>query len=183
MIDIRPLPGAPNPWLTFSWRSPRIICFTHESCHNSIVRRRVMWVAVRSTMVGEVICKVLITLVAFSPVSRAGLLLHDRQVQRTTTTKPGDDSPLTVFFIFLPPISSIVLPMPYPRNDTFMFIGLDGYVLHVLCERLHRRPIVHTNIDAETLDAMYYGYTRFDEIRENHRRIYTKNEVSVMSSK
>lgn len=125
-------------------------------------------------MVGAVMFNVL-TFTAFLPLS-IGSLLGER-----LHSALDDDRVLKVFFIFLPPVSSIILP--YPRNDTFMFIGLDGFVLHMLCERLHRRAIVHTDTSLVELDAMYYGYTRFGQIREHHRRIYTKNEVSVMNSK
>lgn len=100
---------------------------------------------------------------------------------------PGDENGLSVYFIWLPPISSIVVPSSSTttRNgSSFVLIGLDGYVLRMFCEHFDRRPVIHTDTDAETLTELYFGYTRFAAIREHHRRVVvTSNEVSIMNSR
>lgn len=101
---------------------------------------------------------------------------------------------LSVFFVFLPPVATIVVPsltvaavaVAPAANDTatFMLIGLDGYMLHMLCERLGvSLRALHTNAALSGLRQLYYGYERFAEIRQIHRRMYTRNYMTGFNSR
>lgn len=96
--------------------------------------------------------------------------------------RPAAEHDLLVHFIFLPPTSTIVAPS-MERNGSFMLFGLDGYVLHILCERLQRRAILYTDTDPITLEFMYSGYKRFGKIGNIHRRAFSDNVVDVMNSR
>lgn len=63
-------------------------------------------------------------------------------------------------------------------NDTFMLIGLDGFVLHMLCERLRvDAPTLYTNIDVVNLRQTFLDHSKRDRIKAIHKRMYTRNYV------
>lgn len=125
------------------------------------------------------------TLAMFLPVSAYNNNNHN--ITENHSRRPAAEHDLSVYFIFLPPVSSIVVPRTTNNHNgtiDYMFIGLDGYVLHILCERLHRRAVIHTNTDPETLEKVYFGYAQFERIRHFHRQVlFAMNEISVMSSR
>lgn len=56
-------------------------------------------------------------------------------------------------------------------NDTFMLIGLDGFVLRVDATTLY------TNIDVVNLRQTFLDHSRRDRIQAIHKRMYTRNYV------
>lgn len=103
---------------------------------------------------------------------------HQQPPPHTENTSESDllaVTSLSVFFVYLPPVASIVLP--YPSNDTYMLAGLDAFALGMLCERLRVKPKIYTNIEADGLRRLFLEYELFVKIRSIHRRMFTWNYV------
>lgn len=135
-----------------------------------------MWVITHCSLVGAFI--VFLNVANFGSI----LPLQHHDVAPNQPPREASNHAVSVYFTFLPPISSILVPSQR-HNGTYLFFGLDGFVLHMLCERLHLNAIIHTNTDVETLQKIFFKYTKYNQIRDFHRSVLTTNEVAVMNSR